>query len=182
MKSQSLSRYALALFNAAKPTGKLEKVYQDMDAIRKLATSDASFKLFLETPGIKSDQKQNVTDDICKAVKAEGISKNFISLLIENKRLASFVSIVDLFEEYYRKDLGQLLCTVTSATEITNAQKKLVEEAISARMKSDKLVVTYEVSSNILGGLVVKVEDQVLDHSVSSKLDRLKTQLLQPLA
>lgn len=181
MKSQSLSRYALALFNAAKPTGKLEKVYQDMDAIRNLA-SDASFKLFLETPGIKSDQKQNVTDDICKAVKAEGISKNFISLLIENKRLASFVSIVDLFEEYYRKDLGQLLCTVTSATEITNAQKKLVEEAISARMKSDKLVVTYEVSSNILGGLVVKVEDQVLDHSVSSKLDRLKTQLLQPLA
>ncbi len=182
MKSQSLSRYALALFNAAKPTGKLEKIYQDMDAIRKLATSDASFKLFLETPGIRTDQKQNVIEDICKAVKAEGISKNFISLLIENKRLASFVHIIEMFEEYYRKDLGQILCTVTSAVEITNAQRKLVEEAISARMNSNKLVVSYEVSPSILGGLVVKVEDQVFDQSVSSKLDRLKTQLLQPLA
>lgn len=182
MKSQSLSRYAKALFNAAKPTGKLEKVYQDMTSIRQLAVSDPSFKLFLETPGIKGDQKQNVTDDICKVVKAEGISKNFISLLIENKRLADFVHIVDMFEEYYRKDLGQLLCTVTSAVEITNAQKKLVEEAISARMNSNKLVISYEVSPSILGGLVVKVEDQVLDHSVSSKLDRLKAQLLQPLA
>lgn len=182
MKSQSLSRYALALFNAAKPTGKLEKIYQDMDAIRKLATSDASFKLFLETPGIKGDQRMNVTDDICKAIKADGMSKNFVSLLIENKRLADFVSIVNQFEEYYRKDLGQLLCTVTSAVAMTNAQKKLVEEAIGARMKSDKLVVSYDVSASILGGLVVKIEDQVLDHSVSSKLERLKTQLLQPLA
>lgn len=182
MKSQSLSRYAQALFNAAKPVGKLEKVYQDLDGIRQLAITDPSFRLFLETPGIKRDQRQNVSDDICKAVKADGLSKNFINLLIENKRLTNFVHIVDSFEELYRKDLGQILCTVTSASEMTNAQKKLVEEAISARMNSNKLMVSYDVSPNILGGLVVKVEDQVLDHSVSSKLDRLKSQLLQPLA
>ena len=182
MKSQSLPRYAMALFNAANPTGKLEKVYQDMDAIRKLATSDSSFRMFLETPGIKGNQKQNVVDDICKVSKADELSKNFLSLLIENRRIADFTKIVDIFEEYYRKDLGQLLCTVTSAVEISTAQRKLVEEAISARMKNNKLVVTYDVSASILGGLVVKVEDQVLDHSVSSKLDRLKAQLLQPLA
>jgi ATP synthase F1 delta subunit len=178
----SLPRYAMALFNAAKPTGKLEKVYNDLDILRKLATSDASFKLFLETPGIKKDQKQNVVDDLCKSCKADELTKNFVSLLLENKRLGDLTKIVDTFEEYYRKELGQVLCTVTSADELTNAQRKLVEEAITARMKGKKLVVTYDVSKAILGGMIVKLEDQVLDYSVSSKVDRLKSQLLQPLA
>ena len=178
----SLPRYAMALFNAAKPVGKLERVYGDLDALRKLSSSDPAFKLFLETPGIKKDQKQNVVDDICKTGKADDLTKNFVSLLLENKRLADLPRIVDTFEEYYRKDLGQVLCTVTSASDLTNAQKKLVEEAISSRMKEKKLVVSYDVSKSILGGMVVKLEDQVLDYSVSSKVDRLKSQLLQPLA
>ena len=172
----------MALFNAAKPMGKLEKVYGDLEAIRKFASSDPSFKLFLETPGIKRDQKQNVVDDICKATKADELTKNFLSLLLDNRRLANVTGIVDIFEEYYRKDLGQVLCTVTSAAELGNAQRKLVEDAISTRMKGKKLVVSYDVSKSILGGLVVKIEDQVLDYSVNSKIDRLKAQLLQPLA
>lgn len=172
----------MALFNAAKPVGKLEKVYSDLDAIRKLAMSESSFKLFLETPGIKRDQKRNVVDDICKGAKADELTKNFLNLLLENQRLAELTSIVNNFEELYRKELGQVLCTVTSSADLTNAQRKLVEEAISTRMKGKKLVVSYDVSNSILGGLVVKIEDQVLDYSVSSKVDRLKTQLLQPLA
>lgn len=182
LKSQSLPRYAMALFNAAKPTGRLEKVYQDLDALRKLAVSDPSFKLFLETPGIKADQKQNVVEDLCKSTKADELTKNFLNLLLENKRLGDLSKVVDTFEEHYRKELGQVLCTVTSAMELSNAQRKLVEEAITARMKGKQLVVSYDVQSSLLGGLVVKVEDQVLDYSVSSKLDRLKTQLLQPLS
>lgn len=171
----------MALLNAAKPAGKLEKVYADVDAIRKFAVSDSSFKLFLESPGIKRDQKQNVVDDICKATKADDLTKNFLSLLIENKRLASLEKIVDIFEELYRKELGQVMCTVTSASELSVSHRKQVEEAIAVRMKGKKLVVNFDVSCTILGGLLVKVEDQVLDFSVASKLDRLKTQLLQPM-
>ena len=182
MKSASLPRYATALFNAAKPVGKLEKVFQDLDNIRNLARVESSFKLFLETPGIKKDQKNNVVNDICKTAKADELTKNFLSLLLENQRLSDLTEIVDSFEELYRRDLGQVLCTVTSAADLTNAQRKLVEDAISQRMKGKKLVVSYDVSPSILGGLVVKVDDQVLDYSVNSKVDRLKTQLMQPLA
>lgn len=181
MKSASLPRYAMALLNAAKPAGKLDKVYGDLDAIRKFASTDASFKLFLETPGIKKDQKQNVVDDICRATKADDLTKHFLSLLLENKRMADLSKIVDAFEEFYRKELGQVTCTVTSAGELSSTYRKQVEEALATRMKGKQLVISYDVSSAILGGLVVKVEDQVLDFSVSSKLDRLKTQLLQPL-
>lgn len=181
MKSESLPRYAMALFNAAKQAGKLDKVFVDLDAIRSIAATDSSFKLFLETPGIKKDQKQNVVDDICKVTKVDALTKNFLSLLLENRRLADFTKVFDTFEEYYRKELGQVSCAVTSAVELTNAQRKLVEEAISFRMKGKKLVVSYEISKSILGGLVVKIEDKILDHSVNAKLDRLRTQLLQPL-
>jgi ATP synthase F1 delta subunit len=182
MKSASLPRYATALFNSAKPAGKLEKVYGDLDSIRSLARSDAAFKLFLETPGIKKDQKQNVVSDVCKSAKTDELTKNFLSVLLENQRLTDLVEIVNCFEELYRKDLGQVICTVTSAADLTNAQRKLVEEAISARMSGKKLVVSYDVSPTVLGGLVVKIDDQVLDYSVSSKVDRLKAQLLQPIA
>lgn len=181
MKSTSLSRYAMALFNSAKPVGKLEKVFSDLEAIRNVATTDPSFKLFLETPGIKKEQKQNVVDDICKVTRADSLTKNFLSLLLDNKRLTDLVKIVEAFEEYYRKDLGQVSCAVTSAVELNNSQRKLVEEAISARMKGKKLQLAFNVSQSILGGLVIKIEDQVLDHSVSAKVDRLRAQLLQPL-
>ena len=129
MKSASLPRYAMALLNAAKPAGKLEKVYGDLDAIRKFAVSDPSFRLFLETPGIKRDQKQNVVDDICKATKADDLTRNFLSLLLENRRLADLAKIVDTFEEYYRKELGQVMCTVTSSADLSIVQRKQVEEA-----------------------------------------------------
>ena len=182
MKSASLPRYATALFNSAKPTGKLERVYSDLDSIRSLARSDPAFRLFLETPGIKKDQKQNVVSDVCKSAKTDDLTKNFLSVLLENQRLTDLVEIVNCFEELYRKDLGQVICTVTSAADLTNAQRKLVEEAISTRMSGKKLVVSYDVSPTVLGGLVVKIDDQVLDYSVSSKVDRLKAQLLQPIA
>jgi ATP synthase F1 delta subunit len=171
----------MALFNSAKPAGKLDKVFADLESIRNVALTESSFKLFLETPGIKKEQKQNVVDDICKATKADGLTKNFLSLLLENRRLADLTKIIDTFEGIYRKELGQVSCAVTSAVDLTNAQRKLVEDAISTRMKGKKLVVAFDVSQSILGGLVVKIEDQVLDFSVSAKVDRLRSQLLQPL-
>jgi ATP synthase F1 delta subunit len=182
MKSPSLPRYAMALFNAAKPTGKLEKVFNDLFHIRNLASTETSFKLFLETPGIKKDQKQNVVSDICKATKADDLTKNFLNVLLENQRLVNLVDIVNSFEDLYRKDLGQVICTVSSAVELTNAQRKLVEESLSQRMTGKKLVVSYDVSPTILGGLVVKVDDVVLDYSVNSKVDRLRGQLLNPIS
>ena len=174
-------RYASALFNAAKEKKKLDQVYSDLSTFRELLSADSSFKLFTESPGIQRAQRGAALDDICKKIGADELTSNLLKLLIDNKRFTELAKVVDAFEVVYREEKGQVVCHVQSAAPLSAADQARVKTALQARAKKGELIVGFEVTPNLLGGLLVKMGDAVFDFTVSSKVDRLQTQLLMPL-
>ena len=175
------NRYGTAMFNAAKSAKTLDQVYADLGALRTLLQSDANFKLLVEAPGIQQRQRVASLEDICGKLKTDKLTVNFLNLLVENKRLNELKKIVDAFEVSYREEKGQVLCVVASAAELSEADKTKVEKALKQRAKDKQIILSFDTNPALMGGLLVKMGDAVFDFSVSSKIDRLESQLRAPV-
>jgi len=174
-------RYATALFMAS--SDRLDNVYNDLIGIRSMLAESKDFKLFVETPGIDPESKVAAFQAICSKAGADAAVVNFLKVLIENKRAHLLQRMIDLFENFYRAEKGLVLCKVTSAETLSSAQQGQVKAAMTQRAaKGATLIMEYDTNPSLLGGLVVKMGEVVLDNSVSTRLERLQTQLLAPVA
>eukprot|EP00403_Amphidinium_massartii_P013918 CAMPEP_0178411254 /NCGR_PEP_ID=MMETSP0689_2-20121128/21399_1 /TAXON_ID=160604 /ORGANISM="Amphidinium massartii, Strain CS-259" /LENGTH=203 /DNA_ID=CAMNT_0020032453 /DNA_START=166 /DNA_END=777 /DNA_ORIENTATION=+ len=174
-------RYATALFMAT--SNNLDKVYADLAALRSMMKESAEFKLMIETPGIDPDTKVAALEAVCKKTGADPAVMNFLKVLVENKRMHLFSRCIELYEAFYRAEKNEVPCEVTSAEELTTAQKSEVKSAMEKRAgKGSTLLMDYKTNPALLGGLVVKLGEAVYDSSVSTKLERLQAQLLAPMS
>mmetsp|Transcript_72127 Transcript_72127/g.211330 ORF Transcript_72127/g.211330 Transcript_72127/m.211330 type:complete len:230 (+) Transcript_72127:43-732(+) len=173
-------RYATALFMAS--ADRLDKVYGDLSSLRNMMQESKEFKLMVETPGIDPESKVAVFESICTKASIDASVLNFLKVLIENKRMHLLNRMIDLFEGFYRAEKGLVVCKVTSAQPLSASQQKQVKQAMQKRAaKGSTLLMEYSVNPSLLGGLVVKMGEAVLDQSVSTRLERLTTQLLAPV-
>eukprot|EP00929_Paragymnodinium_shiwhaense_P024316 TRINITY_DN149_c0_g2_i2.p2 TRINITY_DN149_c0_g2~~TRINITY_DN149_c0_g2_i2.p2 ORF type:complete len:243 (-),score=75.56 TRINITY_DN149_c0_g2_i2:117-785(-) len=173
-------RYATALFMAS--SNKLDKIYEDLLALRGMMAESKEFKVMVETPGINPQQKMSAIDGVAAKVGSDAAVVNFLKVLVENKRLNKLPKMIEMFEMFYRAEKGIVPCAVTSASELTSGQKGEVKAAMEKRAaKGSNLIMEYNVNPAIMGGLVVKLGEAVYDYSVQSRLDRLTTRLLAPV-
>ncbi|CBZ51724.1 ATP synthase, related [Neospora caninum Liverpool] len=181
--SQTLEgRYASALFRVAKRKNQLEKVYADLESVRNALKDSGEFRLFVDSPAVSVQQKLDVLQQLVNRYKFDALTGNLLTTLVENKRLPILARVADAFDAMYRKEKGEVKCLVTSAKPLSAQQQKEIVAALQKRAGSQaRLIVDYAVSPQIMGGLVVRLGEQVLDFSVVSRLDRLQSQLLAPL-
>lgn len=162
--------------------GKLDQVYGDLAAIRDMINESAEFKLMLQTPAIAPAVKVSVLESICVKAGTDKSVINFLKVLIENKRLSCLSQIIELYETFYRAEKGLVPCEVTSAKELSEAERGQVKSAMQNRAESGStLIMEYKVNPMLYGGLVVKLGEMVFDQSVQTRLERLQTQLLAPV-
>jgi len=174
-------RYATALFMASHK--KLDKVQTDLQAINKLLATSPDFKLMVESPGIQPEERSDALIEMSKRLGTDEAVVNFLKVLVENKRLHLLERMIGVFEEFYRAEKNLVLCQVTSATELTEGRRADVAGALQSRVgKDSKLLIDYDVNPAILGGLVVKMGNAVLDNSVASRVEQLQKQLLMPVS
>jgi len=173
-------RYATALFMAS--AGRFEKVYDDLVQLRTLMQESKDFKMLILTPGIQPDVKISTLEAVCKKMGTDAAVINFLKVLIDNRRLQKLPKMVDLYESIYRAEKGLVLCKVASAVELSKAQQSDVKKAMEKRAaKGSTLQMEFSVNPMLIGGLVVRMGEAVLDNSVQSRLERLQTQLLSPV-
>merc|ERR1719171_128389 len=148
-----------------------------------MVTESPEFKLFIETPGVGGEEKTAVLEALGSKSGFDTATVNFLKVLIENKRIGMIGKVIESFEAMYRAEKGQVMCKVTSAAELSSGHKKEVAAALQKRAgASAKLMLDYDVNPALLGGLVVKMGDAVFDYSIQTKVERLQTQLLAPVA
>eukprot|EP00928_Gymnodinium_smaydae_P060799 TRINITY_DN445_c0_g1_i1.p1 TRINITY_DN445_c0_g1~~TRINITY_DN445_c0_g1_i1.p1 ORF type:complete len:247 (+),score=47.62 TRINITY_DN445_c0_g1_i1:78-743(+) len=173
-------RYATALFMAS--SGRLDQVQGDLTGLKTMMNESKDFKLLIETPGIDPESKIEVLQSVCKKAGSDAAVVNFLKVLIENKRLHLLSKMIDMFDAFYRAEKGHVLCKVTSANALSSSAQAEVKKAMEARAaKGSTLIMEWDVNPALMGGLVVKMGEAVYDFSVSSRLERLQTQLMAPL-
>ena len=98
--------------------------------------------------------------------------------MIEKDRLSYLDSIVDDFNELYLRYSNTVRVNVASAVELANEQKDELAAKLINMMGKD-VILQYEIDKSLIGGLLIKLEDKVIDTTVKGKLELLKSELLQ---
>ena len=109
--------------------------------------------------------------------QAEEIIKNFIILLKKNNSLSSINKITMEFEKIYDKKNSTINAEVITTTNIDKNQKQEIEKVIEYRTKAKTINIKNTISPEILGGIIIKYGDRIIDSSLKTKLNNLKIEL-----
>ncbi|HYQ55838.1 MAG TPA: ATP synthase F1 subunit delta [Draconibacterium sp.] len=170
-------RYAKAFFSTAKEKNLLAKLKVDIQLIWEVCNTSEDFILLLESPVVKSAQKATLIKSIFNQ-KIEEISLNFLLLVVKNRREAHIPGICRNFLDLTRKDLNIKSAVITTAYEIDTATIKKVEQMLSKELKAN-VELSARINPDIIGGLLLRLDDKQYDASVSTQLKKLKQSLLK---
>jgi F-type H+-transporting ATPase subunit delta len=166
--------YARSLFEVAKEHDVLDRVHDELGQFAEALSDDRTLQVFLFSPYFSSEEKR---DGVKKIVSdADERFENFLELLAERHRMPALFRIKREFDALWADEHKLLPVTVTSAVELDEG----FAEDIARRIQ-EQTGRTVELSStvdpDVLGGLMVRVGNMVLDDTVRNKLERLRKQV-----
>jgi F-type H+-transporting ATPase subunit delta len=168
--------YSRALFEVAQEKDKLDEIHEQLAQVADAIAENRDLQVFFFSPYFSSAEKR---DGIARAVTgAEPELVNFLELLAEKHRMPAIYRIRRRFDELWAKERRQLDVKLTSAVELP---ADVVEEVGSQieRQTGQTIELESDVDESILGGLVLRVGNMVLDASVRNKLERLRKEVAQ---
>jgi F-type H+-transporting ATPase subunit delta len=170
-------RYATSFLEASIEKNNLEQSASDMDVIFNAINKSSLLKRFLENPVVKSELKKKVLNEIFKKYVSDDTIK-FLEFIVDKNRENALKDIAEKFLELKDDYTGVVRVDITSAFELSDDQKKDIQQKFQAILNK-KVVASFKVDENVLGGFVAKVKDTVYDASVSHQLELLRQQLLK---
>lgn len=166
--------YARSLFEVAKEHGVLDRVREEIGQFADALEQDRDLRLFFFSPYFSSEEKRAAVKRIVSDADERVV--NFLELLAERHRMPVLPRIRRVFESLWAKENKLLPVTVTSAIDLDQG---LVED-IGKRIEEQtgqRVELSSKVDPELLGGLVVRVGNTVLDASIRNRLEQLRKQV-----
>jgi F-type H+-transporting ATPase subunit delta len=163
--------YAEALFGAAKESGKLDTVHEQLDQFADALAESREMQLFFFSPYFSSAEKKDGLKKTLKGAEPELI--NFLELLAEKHRTPVLFRIRRQFDQLWKRENKRLDVTVTSAVELDPSVVERIGEEIE-KQTGQTIELESRVDDNLLGGLILQVGNMVLDASVRNRLEKLR--------
>ena len=166
--------YGDSLFEVAKEKDKLDSVRDQLVQFAEAMHDDRDLQMFFFSPYFSSTEKR---EGLANAVSgAEPELVNFLALLAEKHRMPAIFRIRAHFDELWAQERRQLEVRVTSAIELDQAVVKKVGEEIE-KQTGRTVDLTSTVDEDILGGLVLRVGNMVLDASLRNRLEKMRREI-----
>jgi ATP synthase F1 delta subunit len=163
--------YARALFEVAAEKGKIDVIREQLGQFADALAEERNLQVFFFSPYFSTAEKR---DGLGKAVEgADEILLNFLTVLIENHRMPVLFRIRRAYDVRWEKENRLLPVSVTSAVELDNKTVRQIGDRI-AEQTGRKVELSAGVEPDILGGIIVRVGNQVLDASVRNRLEQLR--------
>jgi F-type H+-transporting ATPase subunit delta len=163
--------YARSLFEVAKEQHKLDPVREQLGELADALDATRELQVFFFSPYFSTTEKQ---EGLERAVSgADPILINFFKLLIENHRTPVIFRVRRAFDELWERENKLLPVRVTSAVELDKGTVRQIGDRI-AEQTGRKVDLSSQVDPEILGGIVVRVGNSVLDASVRNRLENLR--------
>jgi F-type H+-transporting ATPase subunit delta len=166
--------YAESLFEVAREHDELDEIREQLGEFADAVAENRDLQIFLFSPYFSSAEKR---DGIARAISgAADELVNFLELLAEKHRMPAIFRIRRRYEELWAQANKRLEVKLTSAVELDEGVVQHVGEEIE-RQTDRTIELRSEVDPEILGGLVLRVGNMVLDASLRSKLERLRKEV-----
>ena len=169
-KTTAARPYARAVFETAQAES-TQDIWTDVLAMLTSIVANADVKTVLAAPGLGAAAKGELLLDIC-GDKLKDSHRNFVRLLAENGRLEIMPEISELYEILRAEAESKVEAKVTSAYPLSNEQMQALTDALKKRLGCEVTLVA-ETDASIIGGLVIRAGDLVIDGSASARLGSL---------
>lgn len=166
--------YARAVFETARAKAS-QPTWSEALALMSIVASDPTMKEVLDNPKMTKAQKGEVFAGVCEG-KIDDAAKNLIALLAENSRLSICPSIAEQYELLRSADEGVVEAEVISAMPLDSDQESVLKESLKKKLGSD-VTLTTKVDESLIGGVIVKAGDMVIDGSIRSQIASLTNAL-----
>lgn len=164
--------YGEALFELAKEVDKLELLGEQIAVVREIFAENEELLKLLNHPKITKDEKVQVIENIFKG-RFEDEVVGFLVIIVEKGRYNEIDSILAYFIDKVKEDRKIGIAKVVSAIELSAEQKAKLEAKLLSQTDYEKFEMCYEVDTALIGGMIIRIGDRVVDSSVKSKLDRM---------
>lgn len=172
--SSIAGRYATAIFDLANETKSLDAVAADLGALKSLMKSSPDLARLVRAPVFSRADQRKGMDAVLSKMGANQLTKTFIFLLADKRRLFGLVDIIRAFEARVAKQKGIMRAEVTSARALSDGELSEIKSVLKAKLARDPEIETH-VDPSLLGGLVVKVGSRMIDSSLRTKLEGLRS-------
>lgn len=167
------SRYAKSLLDLAKEQNKLDKVLEDIQSFKK-AIANRDLYLLVKSPIVNTTKKETIFKELFHG-KYDELTMAFFDIILRKGRESYLPAIVSEYEKQYKALKGITEVSITTATELSDAElQKIREKLLASEITAQELEFTTKVDPDIIGGFVIKIEDNLYDASVARKLNDLR--------
>lgn len=173
MASGAAKRYTQAVFSLAREKGNFDQWQADLARLDALM-SDERAALYLASPDVSKDDKQKLLDSVLAGGTTE--VRNLARLLLERHRLEIVPEMYQLFQQFVLEERGIVIAEVTTAEPLDEQGQHIVKDRLSQIVGRD-VQLRLKTDPAIIGGIVARIGDQLIDGSVINQLRRLRTRL-----
>ena len=170
-------RYARALFQIGVDSGTVEALGQELSDLADLFQQSLELRQTLVNPVFKPSEKKRILDRLLPRVTPSPVVQRFAALILERGRIALLPALARAYRELSDAHAGRVRAVVTSAAPLGAGDLERVRRSLERRTKK-KVMLEAQVDPSLIGGLVARVGDLVLDGSVRTQLETLRDKLL----
>lgn len=170
------STYGDALFELALEENRLDSFYEEILASRQIFLDNEELLKLLNHPKIIKEEKITIMENVFKGRVSDEIL-GFFHIIVTKDRYNDIIAILDYFLHKVKEHKGIGTASVTSAVVLSDTQKAAIEKRLLETTRYVSFEIDYRVDPAILGGLVIRIEDRVVDSSLKTQIDKLKAQL-----
>ena len=171
-------RYAGALTSLAHDQGVLDEVAGNIEEFGALLASSETLLTTLKNPSFTAEERKAIVGALVTRGGFHAITRSFLFLVVDNGRIPAFAEISLAVRAAWDEHSGRIRAHVTSAAPLDKKTLKTLQDHVQKLSGAREIVLEAEVDPSLLGGIVTRIGDKVLDGSIRTQLDHLRTRLL----
>lgn len=170
--------YGDGLFNLALEKQEIDGFFEEVKVLQTVLCENSELSKLMGHPQVSRDEKVQMIKDIFEGkIRKELVG--FFILVVEKGRFGEIQGILNYFADlvYEHKKIGK--AHVISATALSEAQKEATKMRLLATTGYEQMEIDYQVDAALIGGMVIRIKDRVVDNSIRTRLDSMTRDLLK---
>ncbi|MCH5250825.1 MAG: ATP synthase F1 subunit delta [Lachnospiraceae bacterium] len=170
--------YGDALFELAVEENKVDDLLAEIGQLKEILDTNDEFEKLMTHPKINKEEKLKVVTDVFKGRISDELL-GFITIIVSKDRYQDIDDILEYFLTEVKKYKGIGVATVTTAVPLKEEQCKKIEQRLLDTTDFKSMEMHYKEDAALIGGMVIRIGDRVVDSSISTKLNELQKELLR---
>jgi F-type H+-transporting ATPase subunit delta len=170
-------RYANALVDVALENKQADQVKQELAAFAGMVRESADLHAFLANPSITRAIKHAAIEQLVARMGASRTLRNYLFVIVDQRRAGMLIEIEQAFSALLDARQGITQATVTSAVELTSAERAEIDAAL-AKLTGRRVQAELKIDPALIGGAVVRIGSTIYDGSVRAQLDRMRAKMI----